>query len=588
MAKAIGEFSHERLLAPVALGGERFYVQKGAHRYEFSARRYDLNHWRVDPATVRHVVDDGGDWTAGTVDVLDFVTHFASDLTLRPEQLPTYLEEISSTLSGHCFKQLHSHRSEQLASFTGTVAESFQRIEAAMTEGHPCFVANSGRIGVGRRDYVRFAPEAGSAQRLGWVAAHRSCAEFSAVDAIDYESLVNGELTRSDRLRLEGILADRLAGSQRRPSEYLLIPVHPWQWENRLATTFANDIARLNLVWLGYSADLYQPQQSIRTFFNISAPQRHYVKTAMSIVNMGFMRGLSADYMAVTPAINQWLHTVFYDDPFLREQPVQLLREVAAIGYRNQQFEAATQHGADHRKMLAALWRESPMAFLEPGQNLATMASLLHVDDAGRSFAAELIRRSGMPVVQWLSDYFDAYLIPLVHCLVAYDLVFMPHGENIILALRDGAIEKVFLKDLGEEIAVLSDRVELPDQIRRVRTGGDPVLATFTDVFDSFFRFLAPILEEAGLIGESEFWALVTERLLNYRQCHQNCNPHWVRRFDELGLFSVAFPLSCLNRLQLRNHRHMLDLTDQSGGLLYAGDLENPLAENYSVASSAV
>lgn len=584
LAKALGEFSHERLLHPVALGGERFYVQKDAHRYEFTARCYRLDHWRVDPTTLAHFVRDGEGWTSASVDVLDFLTHFASDLTLQPEQLPTYLEEVSSTLASHCFKQLHALSSEQLASFTGTVAESFQRIEAAMTEGHPCFVANSGRIGVGRSDYVRFAPEAGSAQRLGWVAAHRSCAHFNAVDGIDYESLLSGELSRGERLRLERLLRDRLAGSPGRPDEYLLIPVHPWQWENRLSTTFANDLARLNLVWLGYSADLYQPQQSIRTFFNVSAPQRHYVKTAMSIVNMGFMRGLSADYMAVTPAINQWLHTLFREDSFLREQPVQLLREVAAIGYRNQQFEAATQNGADQRKMLAALWRESPMNSLEPGQHLATMASLLHVDDTGHSFAAELIRRSGVPVRQWLSGYFDAYLVPLVHCLVAYDLVFMPHGENIILVLRDGAVEKVFLKDLGEEIAVLSDRVELPGEIRRVRTGGDPVLATFTDVFDSFFRFLAPLLQEAGLIDETEFWALVADRLLHYRQRHQHRNPEWARRFDELGLFSESFPLSCLNRLQLRNHRHMLDLADQSGGLLYAGDLENPLARQCSMA----
>src|SRR5699024_5948761 len=457
LAKAIGEFSHERLLHPVALGDERFYVQKGAHRYAFTAYRYCLDHWRVDPTTLEHLVVDENGWTTGTVDVLDYLTHFASDLTLRPEQLPTYLEEVSSTLASHCFKQLHAVSSEQLASFTGTVAESFQRIEAAMTEGHPCFVANSGRIGVGRSDYVRFAPEAGSAQRLGWIAAHHSCASFTAVDALDYESLLDGELADDERLRLEHLLDDRLSGSHRRPSEYLLLPVHPGQWENRLATTFANDIARLNLVWLGYSADLYRPQQSIRTFFNVSAPQRHYVKAAMSIVNMGFMRGLSADYMAVTPAINQWLHSLFGDDPFLRNQPVQLLREVAAIGYRNQQFEAATDAGADQRKMLAALWRESPMTRLEPGQHLATMASLLHVDNSGQSFAAALIRRSGVPASRWLNDYFDAYLIPLVHCLVAYDLVFMPHGENIILVLRDGAIEKVLLKDLGEVIAVFSD-----------------------------------------------------------------------------------------------------------------------------------
>ena len=39
------------------------------------------------------------------------------------------------------------------------------------------------------------------------------------------------------------------------------------------------------------------PQQSIRTFFNTSRPDRHYTKTALSVQNMGFMRGLSPAYM---------------------------------------------------------------------------------------------------------------------------------------------------------------------------------------------------------------------------------------------------------------------------------------------------
>ena len=43
-------------------------------------------------------------------------------------------------------------------------------------------------------------------------------------------------------------------------------------------------------------------------------------------------------------------------------------------------------------------------------------------------------------------------------------------------------------------------------------------------------------------------------------------------------LFAPDFELSCLNRLQLRNNQHMLDLSDPSGGLQKAGRLANPLA----------
>lgn len=576
LAKALGEFCHERLLDPVEHGERRYAVHKDGHRYAFTAARYKLNHWLVAAQTLEHQQFLDGAWREADIDVIDFITLFSKELTLSEAQLPTYLEELSSTLSSHCYKQAHAtHSSAQLAEFPGSAAQSFQLVESSMTEGHPCFVANNGRMGVGRSDYLRYAPETGSAVHLGWVAAHTSRAQFDAVDTLDYEKLLSTELLPAERQRLDGALEAALFGTGFSLADYIYMPVHPWQWENRLSITFANDIARKQLIWLGSSQDEYQAQQSIRTFFNLSDPTRHYVKTAMSILNMGFMRGLSAEYMKVTPAINQWLGELFDNDPVLSTAPVALLREIAAVGYRNPQFEAATDKSAPQRKMLAALWRESPMSMLEPGEKLATMASLLHVDSSGKSFAGALIRRSGLDPADWFTGYLDAYLVPLVHCLAAYDLVFMPHGENVIMVLENGAVKKVLLKDLGEEIAILSDRVELPEEIRRVRTGGDPVLSVFTDVFDSFFRFLAPLLDAEDLLAEKDFWDIVVARLLDYRAEY----PEFAQRFDELGLFAPSFPLSCLNRLQLRNNQQMLDLTDQSGGLLYAGDLENPLAQ---------
>ena len=38
----------------------------------------------------------------------------------------------------------------------------FQTVERAMTEGHPCFVANNGRLGFGVHEYLSYAPETAS------------------------------------------------------------------------------------------------------------------------------------------------------------------------------------------------------------------------------------------------------------------------------------------------------------------------------------------------------------------------------------------------------------------------------------------
>lgn len=58
------------------------------------------------------------------------------------------------------------------------------------------------------------------------------------------------------------------------------------------------------------------------------------MKTALSVLNMGFMRGLSAAYMEATPAINDWLAGLIEGDPVLKATGLTIIRERAAVGYR--------------------------------------------------------------------------------------------------------------------------------------------------------------------------------------------------------------------------------------------------------------
>ncbi|MFF9211027.1 MULTISPECIES: IucA/IucC family protein [unclassified Streptomyces] len=564
--KALAEFAHERLITPEPDGADGYAVRSddGLTRYRFTAVRRALDHWQVDAGSITRE-RDGAELP---LDALDFLIELKGSLGLSDEILPVYLEEISSTLSGTCYK---------LTKPRVTAAElargDFQAIETGMTEGHPCFVANNGRLGFGIHEYLSYAPETASPVRLVWLAAHRSRAAFTAGAGIEYESFVRQELGEATVERFEKRLTDQGLD----PADYLLIPVHPWQWWNKLTVTFAAEVARGHLVCLGEGDDEYLAQQSIRTFFNASRPEKHYVKTALSVLNMGFMRGLSAAYMEATPAINDWLARLIADDPVLKETGLSIIRERAAVGYRHLEYERATDRYSPYRKMLAALWRESPVASLEDGEQLSTMAALLHVDDEGRSFAGALIERSGLAPTEWLRHYLRAYYTPLLHCFYAYDLVFMPHGENTILVLRDGVVRRAIYKDIAEEIAVMDPDAVLPPEVARIRVEvpeDKKLLSIFTDVFDCFFRFLAALLAEEGVLTEDAFWRTVAEVSREY----QEANPALADRFRQYDLFAPEFALSCLNRLQLRDNRQMVDLADPSGALQLVGTLRNPIA----------
>ncbi|MER5875728.1 IucA/IucC family siderophore biosynthesis protein [Streptomyces sp. NPDC060235] len=564
--KALAEFAHERLITPELLPDGRYEVRgdDGQTRYRYTAVRRALDHWQVDAESItRH-----RDGTELPLAALDFFIELKNSLGLSDEILPVYLEEISSTLSGTCFKLTKPQIPVRELAGAG-----FQAIETGMTEGHPCFVANNGRLGFGVHEYLAYAPETASPVRLVWLAAHRSRAAFTAGVGIAYESFVRDELGAETVERFAGTLS----GQGLDPEDYLLIPVHPWQWWNKLSVTFAAEVAQRHLVCLGEGDDEYLAQQSIRTFFNTSHPEKHYVKTALSVINMGFMRGLSAAYMEATPAINDWLAQLIENDPVLKSTGLSIIRERAAVGYRHLEYEAATDRYSPYRKMLAALWRESPVSSLREGESLATMASLVHVDHEGASFAGALIERSGQTPVEWLRDYLRAYLTPLLHSFYAYDLVYMPHGENVILVLEDGAVRRAVYKDIAEEIAVLDPQAVLPPAVERIRVEvpeDQKLLSVFTDVFDCYFRFLAAQLAAEGILDEDGFWRTVAESVRAY----QEATPELEDRFRQYDLFAPEFALSCLNRLQLRDNRQMVDLADPSGALQLIGTLKNPIA----------
>ncbi len=570
IAKAICEFSHELLIKPIVLeqlkDGWNSYILKTDNptiQYQFNAKSLSLNHLWIDKESIKKYEESN----TVALDAIVFIKEFRKQLGIKDSQIPVYLEEVISTLYGSAFKFLKGNPTVQ-----ELVDADFQTIEQSMTEGHPGFVANNGRIGFDSSDYRSYAPEAGNSFSLLWLAGHKSRAVYAATAELSYDTLIQQELAIETLTSFETIIKSK--GYD--PDDYFFIPMHPWQWFNKLANIFSPEIATGNLICLGYGPDQYLAQQSVRTLFNSTNPNKFYTKTALSILNMGFMRGLPLYYLGTAPKMAVWLEELLYSDLYIQETGFRMLGEIASVSYVNPYFEEFGPHN-DYNKMLASLWRESPIANIKKEQQPMTMAAFLHVDHHGEALLPKIIQKSGLIIEDWLSLYLKAYLSPLLHCFYHFDLVFMPHGENIIMVLEDHIPVKVFMKDITEEACILNSEVELPDHLKRMYV---PVpedvklLSIFTDIFDGFFRFMAHILEEHTNFSEDRFWKVVAENIQEY----QNRYPEKEAKFKQYDLFAPDFQLSCLNRLQLNNHKQMIDLDDPVALLQFAGKLENPVA----------
>ncbi|AJC55544.1 IucA/IucC family siderophore biosynthesis protein [Streptomyces sp. 769] len=565
-AKTLAEFAYEEILVPepdgTAPDGTPRYRLRVTDdlTYRFTARRSAYGHWRVDPHSI-----------APHADPLRFLTH-AHDtvLSLSGDTTGHLIRELTATLAADTRLDATALSAAELADLDYAALEGHQT-------GHPWLVANKGRLGFSAADAETWAPEARTPQRLPWLAAHRRLAHYRGVPALATPDRLYGEeLAPATRRAFAATLAD--AG--RDPADYLYLPVHPWQWDETIAPLFAPQLADGSLVPLPSDNDLRLPQQSIRTFLNLTRPRARTVKLPLSILNTLVWRGLPTERTLAAPAVTAWVHGLRDGDTYLRDETrVILLGETASVTVEHPLYDRLPGVPYQYKELLGCIWREPLAGRLDPGERARTLASLLQTDPAGRALTAELVHRSGLSPRDWLARLFGALLPPLLHFLYQYGTVFSPHGENAIVVFDEDDVPtrlamKDFVDDVNTSAQPLPEQDTMPDDVRAVLLTEPPAFLTqfiHSGLFVGVFRYLAPLCEEQLGVPEGEFWSLVRAEILR----HHERFPHLKERQETFDLLTPKIERLCLNRNRLHVDGYR-DRRDRPHAAVH-GTVPNPL-----------
>jgi len=546
LAKSIAELMHEQVLLPTIISedddGRTHFQLSTDHpsiQYTFCGYKRRLDYWHIETSNIQRQ-EHGKSITA--TDAPLFFVELQNTIGIHSFTLAHYLEELMHNLYADAF--IHSKGRLTAAQLA---AADYQTVEHQM-DGHPWVIVNKSRLGFNYEDYLQYAPEADKQIQLYWIAAHTSRAGFRSLDNINEKEFFEQELGAATVASFQQMLITNGVD----PAAYTFLPVHPWQWNNKLLIQYATDIANKWLIPLGAGEDLYAPQQSIRTFYNTSQPNKHYVKTAISILSTGNIRGLSPKQMAIAPRVTQWVMNMLQNDAYLQQLGLVLLGEVATVSYTHPYYHAIVDPPYQYREFLGALWRESASAYLQPGERIITMASLLYVDDNGISFIEELAKRSGLSLEHWLRMYLQAYLKPLLQIYYKHSLCVTPHGENIILVLKDEAPVRIIIKDFVDDIVLTEEAKEkLPRELAEgmiASSNKDNVpLFILLGVFDAFFRYLGNVLHTYAGYNEAYFWQQVAQVILEYQANH----PELVTKFEKYNLFVPEFKRFYINSVRL-------------------------------------
>lgn len=549
LAKIITEFLYEELISTQIepLGDDLYqhtlYVTT-KNKYTFTAYPRIFGNWSINEESIEYFENN---LKIDSLLVHDFITRTYKKSGISKLTLGHLLRELNHTLLADChILEKNDNLNETLLSLP-----RHSLLEGYMY-GHPWFVINKGRIGFSYSEYLNYAPERQNLQNLSWIAVAKTNANFNAIHELDYEHLIKCELAESDISKFHSLLADKNLNTD----NYFLMPIHEWQWMRQIIQLFPDDIANQQIIYLGTSSDKYLATQSIRSFNNQDHLHKYQVKLPISIFNTAVYRGLPNQRTELAPTLSQWIKETQAQDKFLSvDNRLIMLGEIASINYSHKIYNNINGVPYQYQELLGVIWRENIHNALLPNEKALTMASLIHIDQAGIPFISTLIQKSGLSIEKWLSKFFDVCIPPILHWLYKYGTVFSAHGENTMLIINEeyhptGLVLKDFIDDVNITTHSIPELSNLPPELKdTLYQLPDHELLQFiyTGLFVVLYRYLSDILHTHHEYKEASFWGLVNKTIDKYHNAHPELEER-IKRFD---IFKPSFKKLTLNKLRL-------------------------------------
>ncbi|OFV58622.1 hypothetical protein BCR59_07700 [Klebsiella pneumoniae] len=332
-----------------------------------------------------------------------------------------HMQDLYATLLGD-LQLLKARRGLSASDLIDLDADRLQ----CLLSGHPKFAFNKGRRGWGKEALERYAPEYANTFRLHWLAVKREHMVWRCDSELDIQQLLAAAMDPQEFARFNQVWQDNGLDN-----DWLPLPVHPWQWQQKISLDFIADLAEGRMVSLGEFGDLWLAQQSLRTLTNASRQGGLDIKLPLTIYNTSCYRGIPGKYIAAGPLASRWLQQVFATDATLKQSGAVILGEPAAGYVSHEGYAALAQAPYRYQEMLGVIWRENPCRWLKPDESPILMATLMECDENNQPLIGAYIDRSGLDAETWLTQLFRVVVVPLYHLLCRYGVALIAHGQNI-------------------------------------------------------------------------------------------------------------------------------------------------------------
>lgn len=425
--------------------------------------------------------------------------------------------------------------------------------------GHPKIIARKSRQGWSSEDAKLYAPESQNPFQLFWLLVHRDLCHSSGKAHNSYT--LDQSFDHDAQARIQVYLNDS--------PKHLLVPVHPWQWAEKIEILFHQEIDEGLIKPLGLQGDYYLPQISLRSLSNHSRPLKNDLKLSVSILNTSAIRGLNHDQLQKAPLFSAAIKELIAQDKYLQQQGTRVQAEPASLFVTHPYFNRKSSGPYHLKELLGVSWRESIVSLTN---EICLMSGGLQTIDpkTDESLLEYMIQRSGLGVGPWLELYAQKVVNPLFHLMSQYGIGVVAHGQNVQVGYKNFAPSFLIFKDFGGDIRCSEEAAEALKKISPSQYLPPHYIVhdLFTGHFVSVLRFLSLQLARKNVLQEEQFYQIFQTALKTY--CRKF--PEKTARYP---LFETKMPKILLNPVRFK---YGYSDQNQRFSPLLGSALDNPLS----------
>lgn len=531
-------------IMPATTGIE--YRAQGTIQHSFGIIRFN------DKTVQRHALD-GSASTATLEEVIADIVLPLDDAALKD----SFINELRHTLT-------HEIQAQTLAptSLPPVDELSYSTLEGVLMHGHPYHPCFKSRLGFDAIDNYAYAPEFANPIEVLWLAVDKSLMASNTLSGIEVSEWVADFVGASAHQKLQNILSHRLEDSDKTTTDYTLLPVHPWQWQQMLIEALQPLLVAGDIIYLGSTGETYRAQQSIRSL-TADTKGKPYLKLSMHLVNTSSTRILAKHTVLNAAIMTAWLKRLAAEDDSRDAEQIAFLGENVGISLDHEVLRArGYQHPALYGG-LAAIWRDNADEYLAKGQQAIPLNGVSYVHSDGQALIAPWLAAHG--VAAWTEALISVTVPPIIHLLFGHGLALECHAQNIVLVHEDGYPVKVLLKDLHDGVRYSPKhltRQDLTPKFHQLPAAhaalnrGSFIETNDTDgirdmtvacLFFVAFADIAIFLQREYQYAETDFWQQVADCISDYQARH----PKFAEQFARFDVFAPQTRIESLAKRRL-------------------------------------